>query len=987
LLYDYFHQLFAQVTNPPLDAIREEIVTSLDCYLGAQGNLLEEGKGQFELLHVPAPVLSEAEFSRVKAFANERNQSAELSITYEAGQSLELVMEHLCAKAEKLVREGKRFLVLSDREITAERWPIPSLLAVSAIHHRLVSTKLRTQVSIALDSGDPREVHHFAALLGYGADVICPYLAFASLRELSRLELLEKPIDEATKHYLKASNKGVLKVMSKMGISTLQSYRGAQIFEAVGLSERVIQRFFPGTVCRTGGLELSDMEREIADRQTFANSEALATSAKLAVGGLYQFRRDGEVHVLNPTTVNLLQQAVKSGNMDDYDRYAESINGADVRRFNLRSLLRFKSDRPSVPLSEVEPWTQIVKRFKTGAMSYGSLSGPVHEAMAIAMNRLGGKSNSGEGGEDSARYIPDANGDSRCSAIKQIASGRFGVTSHYLVNAIELQIKMAQGAKPGEGGQLPAEKVYPWVAKVRMSTPHVQLISPPPHHDIYSIEDLAQLIHDLKCVNPRAAISVKLVSEAGVGTVAAGVAKAKADGILISGWDGGTGASPLTGMKHTGMPWELGLAEAHQTLRRNGLRDRVRLECDGKLLTGRDVAIACLLGAEEFSFGTAPLIALGCVMARVCHLNTCPKGVATQDPKLVAKFKGTPELVINFMRFVAEDLRRIMANLGYRTVEAMVGQVGALDTRDVSGNPRLRGIDLRALLSQPYAGPQHYGQAQDHALEHSLDNELIAKASKALENGEAVRVEVPIKNIHRSVGAMLGGEISRRYGADGLPENTIHFKCVGSGGQSFGAFAPKGLTLEVEGDANDYFGKGLSGGRLVVYPSRKADFTPSKNIVIGNVALYGATGGELFVRGIAGERFAVRNSGAVAVVEGVGDHGCEYMTGGRVVVIGATGRNFAAGMSGGVAYVYDPDGAFDRNCNKELVDVEPLASETEIALMRELLEKHAKLTGSDTAKALLSSWTETVARFKRVMPREYRKALEAAAKAESTPVL
>ena len=977
LLYDYFHQKFAQVTNPPLDAIREEIVTSLDCYLGTQGNLLEPKEAQFHLLHLPGPVISEEMLARLCAYAGERGQGAKAAITYPRGSSLEAAIEQLCAQVEGFVRNGKTFIVLSDRDAGSDRWPIPALLAVSAVHHHLVRARLRTRAALVLDSGDPREVHHFAALLGYGVDAVCPYLAFATLRELARIgQFVEKEDPEVCAHFIKAVHKGILKVMSKMGISTLQSYRGAQIFEAVGLSERVVERFFAGTLSRVGGLELSDLENEIADRQAYARSLDVSEAGKLAVGGLYQFKREGEAHQLNPATINLLQQAVRTNDRDLYNRYAEAVVGEQAKRFALRSLLRLRSNRPPVSLQEVEPWTSIVRRFKTGAMSYGSLSAPAHEALAIAMNRIGGKSNCGEGGEDPARFIPEPNGDSRCSAIKQIASGRFGVTSHYLVNAAELQIKMAQGAKPGEGGQLPAEKVYPWIAKVRMSTPHVQLISPPPHHDIYSIEDLAQLIFDLKSVNPAAAVSVKLVAEAGVGTVAAGVAKAKADGILISGWDGGTGASALTGMKHAGMPWEMGLAEAHQTLRINGLRDRVRLECDGKLLTGRDVAIACLLGAEEFGFGTAPLIALGCVMARVCHLNTCPKGIATQDPKLIAKFRGSPEHVINFMRFVAEDLRQIMANLGFRTIDEMVGHMEVLDTKDVSSNPRLRGLDLRPLLANDQTGPMRFSRPQSHELEKSLDNVLIERCNHALEKREPISFEIPVRNIHRSLGAMLGGEISRRWGAEGLPDETIHIKCIGSGGQSFGAFIPHGLTLEVEGDANDYLGKGLSGGRLIVYPSSKASFVAAQNVVIGNVALYGATGGECFVRGLAGERFAVRNSGAVAVVEGLGDHGCEYMTGGRVVVLGQTGRNFAAGMSGGIAYVYDPENTFVPNCNTELVDCEHLEDGDEIQWLKALLQRHAQLTGSTQASALLEDWEETVSSFKRVIPHGYRKALE-----------
>ncbi|MDD4101297.1 MAG: glutamate synthase large subunit [Kiritimatiellae bacterium] len=982
LFFDYFHQLFAQVTNPPLDAIREELVTALVSYIGKQENLLAETPRHCSMLRVSQPLISEAELAKIIAADNDVIRCQVLPMLFEAagnGAALATALDELCGAAEDAVKQGKTFLVLSDRAADAERAPIPSLLAVAAVHHHLVRQQLRAHVALAADTGDPREVHHFATLLGFGADVVCPYMAFAALRDLCGRKLyLDNDAEEACRLFIKAVSKGLLKVMSKMGISTLQSYRGAQIFEILGLNAEVASRYFAGTVSRVQGIGLKEISAEALCNHAACFTPPIAGSNDLPPGGIYQWRRDGESHLYNPATIALLQQAVQHDDADIFRQYVERVCGEQSDICTLRGLMRFKKAVRPVPLEEVEPWTEIVKRFKTGAMSYGSISRQAHETLAIAMNRIGGSSNSGEGGEASERYRPDPEGNWRISMIKQVASGRFGVTSHYLVNARELQIKMAQGAKPGEGGQLPAEKVFPWIAATRFSTPYVQLISPPPHHDIYSIEDLAQLIHDLKNANPEARISVKLVSEAGVGTVAAGVAKGKADLILISGWDGGTGASPMTSVKHAGLPWELGLAEAHQTLLRNRLRSRVRLECDGKLMCGRDVAVACLLGAEEFGFATAPLVAMGCVMMRVCHLNTCPQGIATQDPRLSAKFKGQPEYVVNFMRFMAEDFRRVMAELGFRSVDEMVGRSDLLEMGDAGELWKAKGLDYSAILqhvpSEP--GERRCTQTQDHDILETLDRKLIKLAEPALEGGEPISLDIEVRNVQRTIGTMLSSVISRKYGAEGLPEDTIRINCRGTCGQSFGAFGARGLTLGVEGDANDYFGKGLSGGKLIIYPPRTAAFKAEDNIIVGNVALYGATQGAAYIRGLAGERFCVRNSGVTAVVEGVGDHGCEYMTGGRVLVLGPTGRNFAAGMSGGIAYVLDEQGIFAGNrCNRELVDLEPLSEQSDMDEVQSLLRRHLDYTGSAVAQRVLKEWYQLLAKFVKVMPRDYKRAL------------
>jgi len=983
LFFDYFHQLFAQVTNPPLDAIREELVTSLQSYLGKQGNMLSESPELCKLLRVKQPVISEAELEKIRASKSGVVNSVELSTLFDAkgdGPALEQALASICAQAEEAVAKGKTFLILSDRGANEALAPIPSLLAVSALHQHLVGQQLRAHVALVVDSGEPREVHHFATLIGFGADVVCPYLAFATLRDLCARKLyLECEPEQACYHFIKAVGKGLLKVMSKMGISTLQSYRGAQIFEILGLNSDVTSRYFAGTVSRVQGVGLSQIAEEALRNHASGFEPLVPGEASLPAGGIYQWRRDGESHLYNPATISLLQQAVQKDDEALYRKYVDRICGDQAGLFTLRGLFKFKKAEKPVPLDEVEPWTSIVKRFKTGAMSYGSISRQAHETLAIAMNRIGGCSNSGEGGEAVERFRPDPQGNWRISMIKQVASGRFGVTSHYLVNARELQIKMAQGAKPGEGGQLPAEKVYPWIAATRMSTPYVQLISPPPHHDIYSIEDLAQLIHDLKNSNPDARISVKLVSEAGVGTVAAGVAKGKADLILISGWDGGTGASPMTSVKHAGLPWELGLAEAHQTLLLNKLRSRVRLECDGKLMCGRDVAVACLLGAEEFGFATAPLVTMGCVMMRVCHLNTCPQGIATQDPRLSKKFKGKPEYVVNFMKFIAEDLRRVMAELGFRTLDEMVGRTDMIEMQDAIQHWKAKGLDYSSILRHvdSEADERRCTQKQDHCISDTLDRKLIQMAESALEGGAPVKFSVDIRNVNRTIGTMLSSVISKKYGASGLPEDTVHISCKGSCGQSFGAFGAHGLTLVVEGDANDYFGKGLSGGKLILFPPKKATFVAEQNIIVGNVAFYGATQGEAYIRGVAGERFCVRNSGVSTVVEGVGDHGCEYMTGGRVVVLGPTGRNFAAGMSGGIAYVLDESGVFAaKRCNREMVDLEELSDPAEVEQVLTLIRRHAEYTGSPVAQRVINEWQQLRPKFVKIMPRDYKRALE-----------
>ena len=984
LLYSYFKQLFAQVTNPPLDAIREELVTSLGTSIGGTCNLLNETPEHCHQLKLYQPILTNEDLERIREVEDLAISSITLPAVFnpaDGGKGLEFAMDSLCHAAEAAILGGHEIIILSDREAARDKAPIPALLACAGVHHHLIQTGLRQRCGLVIESGEPREVHHFATLFGYGASAVNPYLAFATLRDMVDQKMLDVDFPTAKKNYIKAVNKGILKVMSKMGISTLQSYKGAQQFEAVGLSSAVVDKYFTWTASRIEGSTIDTIAKEVAMRHERAYPPSKAAGAmEIEVGGVYQWRRTGERHILNPLVIAKLQQASREKKPATYEDYAKLVNDQANALCTLRGLLDFKPASAPIPLDEVEPWTEIVKRFKTGAMSYGSISKEAHENLAIAMNRIGGKSNSGEGGEDAERYTPDANGDLRSSAIKQVASGRFGVTSHYLANARELQIKMAQGAKPGEGGQLPAEKVYPWIAKTRHSTPYVQLISPPPHHDIYSIEDLAQLIHDLKNSNPGARISVKLVSEIGVGTVAAGVSKGKADVVLISGYDGGTGASPETSLKHAGLPWELGLAETHQTLVLNDLRSRIVVECDGKLLTGRDVAIACLLGAEEFGFSTAPLITSGCIMMRVCHLNTCPVGIATQDPELRAKFSGKPEYVINFFYFVAEELRKIMAQLGFRTINEMVGQVDRLEVRKAIEHWKARGLDLSSILHKPKA-PASVGlfcsQKQNHNLDKALDHELIAKSKPALEHGKKVEFEQRIRNVNRTVGTMLSYEISKKYGENGLPDDTIIIHAKGSGGQSFGAFCAPGITFDVEGDANDYFGKGLSGAKLIIKPPKTSSFVPEDNILIGNVALYGAIKGEAYIRGLAGERFAVRNSGAKAVVEGVGDHGCEYMTGGRVVVLGRTGRNFAAGMSGGVAYVLDEQGDFAKNrCNMELVGLEALTDERESEEVRALIEKHQRYTGSSVAQRVLNYWEALRPKFVKVMPTDYKKALE-----------
>ena len=979
LLYNYFKQLFAQVTNPPIDSIREEIITSYETALGPERNLLDPQPESCRQIKLDMPILTNEELEQLQHIDHPYFRTETLPILFppnSGGEGLTAAMTELCHRADAAIASGVNLLILSDRGVNRAHAPIPALLAVAGLHHHLIREGARTRVGLILESGEPREIHHFALLLGYGVSAINPYLAFETLDDMIHQGMLVNTTSQkALAKYVKAAVKGVVKTMSKMGISTIQSYRGAQIFEAVGLHSSVIDRYFTWTASRVQGIGIDEIARETLMRHRHAFPLVNKTdSAVLRSGGDYQWRKDGEAHLFNPQTVHTLQQACRTGDYDLFREYSRLIDDQTTRLYTLRGLLNFK-ERAPIPLDEVEPVDAIVRRFKTGAMSYGSISREAHEALAIAMNRLGGKSNTGEGGEDPARFIRDANGDSRCSAIKQVASGRFGVTSEYLVNAIELQIKMAQGAKPGEGGQLPGPKVYPWIARVRHSTPGVGLISPPPHHDIYSIEDLAELIHDLKNANRNARISVKLVSEVGVGTIAAGVAKAHADVILVSGYDGGTGASPRSSIRHAGLPWELGTAETHQTLLLNDLRSRVVLETDGKLLTGRDVVIGALLGAEEFGFATAPLIVLGCVMMRVCHLDTCPVGVATQNPLLRECFTGDPAHVVNFMRFIAQEVREWMAQLGFRKLTELVGRTDVLESTSATRHWKAAGLDLSCLLHQPQVGPEvgHYCRLpQDHGLDNSLDiRTLLALCAPALERGERVQADVPIRNVNRVVGAIVGSEVTRKYGAEGLPDDTISLKFTGSAGQSFGAFVPRGMTLMLEGDANDYFGKGLSGGKLIVYPSAEAGFVAEENVIIGNVALYGATSGEAYVRGMAGERFCVRNSGIHAVVEAIGDHGCEYMTGGRVVVLGPTGRNFAAGMSGGIAYVLDNLGDFPTRCNRQQVELLPLSESDEAEEVREMILCHARYTGSNVAWAILSHWAEIRPKFIKVLPNDY----------------
>ena len=980
LLFDYFVQRFAQVTNPPLDAIREALVTSMASTIGPEANLLDTDPDACRQIRIPTPVIHNDHVARLRHLPHTSAfRSTTLPTLYDAkggGRGLAAAMDTLCAAASRAVRDGYGVIVLSDRGVDARHAPIPSMMAVAGVHHHLVREGTRTQCGLVIETGEAREVHHIALLMGYGAGAVNPYLAFESLHDLRRQGLLPGLSDEeAMARYIKALNKGVLKVMSKMGISTLQSYCGAQIFEAIGLDQSLVDTYFTGTTSHLGGADLDVVAEEVRRRHARAFGPAHDAHTELDSGGEYQWRRDGEPHLFNPETVFRLQHATRTGQYDIFRDYTRRIDSQERSRSTLRSLLGPVPAGPPVPLDEVEPVDALLHRFSTGAMSFGSISQEAHETLAIAMNRMGARSNSGEGGEDAARNRPDARGDSRRSRIRQVASGRFGVTSDYLVHADDIQIKMAQGAKPGEGGQLPGHKVYPWVARVRHSTPGVGLISPPPHHDIYSIEDLAQLIADLQQANPRARIHVKLVAQSGIGTVAAGVAKAHADVILISGHDGGTGAAPLTSLKHAGVPWELGLAEAQQVLMLNGLRDRVTLQVDGQLKTGRDVLIAALLGAEEFGFATAPLVVMGCVMMRVCHLNTCPVGIATQDPELRRKFTGTPELVQTFFRFIAEEVREGMAALGFRSLDEMIGRTDCLRHVPDESHWKAAHLDLSPLLHR-VEGPRH-GRVgttvarQLHAM-GALDARLVAGAGPALEHGTAVVFRDTIRNTDRTTGTRLGYEVTRRHGAQGLPDGTIDIRLSGTAGQSFGAFLPHGITLALEGDANDFVGKGLSGGQLIVAPSPRATTPAEDNVIIGNVALYGATSGRAFIRGLAGERFAVRNSGAHAVVEGVGDHGCEYMTGGAVVVLGPTGRNFAAGMSGGVAFVYDPARTLTARCNHELVALEPVSSPDDLETLTQLVTAHHTLTGSALAGRLLHDWPVTLSHFVLVIPREFK---------------
>ena len=980
LLYDYFQQLFAQVTNPPIDSIREEIITSPITTIGAERNLLDPQPESCHLIKLNSPILTNAQLARLQG--NSEFKTVTIPILFDPTSGVEgmrSTIEAICQEVDEAILAGASIIILSDRGIDKNHAPIPSLLAVAGLHHHLIRQGTRTRVGLVLESGEPREVHHYALLLGYGCGAINPYLAFATLGSMIEEGLLVG-VDHQTacKNYIKAATKGVIKVASKIGISTLQSYRGAQIFEAIGLNRSVVDRYFTWTASRIEGADLAIIAKESLLRHGHAFPDRDVNVHTLDIGGEYQWRKDGEAHLFSPETIHTLQQAVKLGKYDLFKKYSQLVNQQNQKFFTLRGLLTFKN-RESIPIEEVEPIEAIMKRFKTGAMSYGSISKEAHESLAIAMNRIGGKSNTGEGGEDSERYTwTNEQGDSKNSAIKQVASGRFGVTSLYLSQARELQIKMAQGAKPGEGGQLPGKKVYPWIAKVRHSTPGVGLISPPPHHDIYSIEDLAELIHDLKNANRAARVSVKLVSEVGVGTIAAGVAKAHADVVLISGFDGGTGASPQTSIKHAGLPWELGLAETHQTLVLNNLRSRIAVETDGQMKTGRDVVVATLLGAEEFGFSTAPLVTLGCIMMRVCHLNTCPAGVATQDPLLRKNFIGDPEYTVNFMKFIAQEVREIMAELGFRTLNEMVGRTDVLEPKQAVEHWKAKGIDLTPILYQPEVDAEvgRYCQIpQDHGLDKCLDITVLLDLCKdAIEKGEKVKATLPIKNINRVVGTILGNEITKRHW-EGLPEDTVHLHFQGSAGQSFGAFVPKGVTLELEGDANDYVGKGLSGGKIIVYPPKGSTFVAEENIIIGNVALYGATSGEVYISGVAGERFCVRNSGVNTVVESVGDHACEYMTGGKVVVLGPTGRNFAAGMSGGVAYVLDESGDFATRCNTQMVALEALEGE-EIDDLRELIQRHADYTQSQKAAMVLANWSEMLPKFVKVMPKDYKRMLQ-----------
>ena len=983
LIYNYFKQLFAQVTNPPLDGIREELITDISLTLGSDHNIFDFNELHCRKLKIQNPVISKEDLDKIKNYDSSPDYKVtSIPILYEVNKGnngLEDALESMLNQASKAIDEGTNIIILSDRNISKDMAPIPAVLACSYVNSGLQRLKKRSKLSVIIESAEPREVHHFALLFGFGASAINPYLVNEIIAEqIIEHDITEFTTEQAISNYNKAVGKGILKVMNKIGISTLNSYRGSQLFECIGINTKVVEKYFPNTATRIQGIGLYEIEKEIAKRHQKAfNTHEVAANLDLEMGGEYRWRRDGEKHMFNPLTIAKLQQSVRNNEPESYKEFAAMVNEQSANLMTIRGLFEFSNYDP-IPLEEVEPWTEIVKRFKTGAMSYGSISKEAHENLAIAMNRIGGKSNSGEGGEDAERFYKNQNGDWKNSAIKQVASGRFGVTSNFLTNATEIQIKMAQGAKPGEGGQLPGPKVNPSIAKTRNSTPYVGLISPPPHHDIYSIEDLSQLIYDLKSANREARINVKLVSEVGVGTVAAGVSKAKADVVLISGFDGGTGASPLTSLKHAGLPWELGVAEAQQTLVLNDLRNRIVLECDGQLKTGRDVAVACLLGAEEFGFATAPLVASGCIMMRVCHLNTCPVGIATQNPELRKKFNGKPEHVVNYMYFVAQELREIMAQLGFRTINEMVGQVQKLDRKKAIEHYKANGIDLTPILYKVDvpAGTKFYNtQKQEHHIEDSIEFDIIAKAHPALFRKEKISIDYPITNLDRAVGAITSNEISKIYGAEGLPENTLKLNFTGSAGQSFGAFSTKGITMIVNGNTNDYLGKGLSGAKLIIKVPDKATFKPEENVITGNVTLYGATSGEAYINGKAGERFCVRNSGAKAVVEGIGDHGCEYMTGGIAVILGEVGRNFGAGMSGGIAYIFDEKNTFEKKCNKLALNLLPVDEDKDIAELRALIENHYNATLSPLAQRILEKWEDNLPKFIKIFPEEYKQAL------------
>jgi glutamate synthase domain-containing protein 2/glutamate synthase domain-containing protein 1/glutamate synthase domain-containing protein 3 len=995
LLYNYFKQLFAQVTNPAIDSIREEAVMSTEGTLGPEGNLLEETPEQCHQLKLPHPIIGNKDLAKIRVINEGRLKAVTIPMLFKKSKGadgLEPALVQLCQEASKAIRHGATILILSDRGMDENNVPIPALLATAAVHHHLIREGTRTKVGIAVETGEARELHHFALLIGYGAGAINPYGALETIGDMLKQGLLPKDLSQeyAFKNYIKSTRKGLLKIIAKMGISTIQSYRGAQIFEAVGLNPSVVDKYFTWTASRIAGIGLETIAEECLVRHRLAWPEVAGGVDDYDVGGVYQWRKDGEYHMVNPNTIHKLQYATRTNNRQAFKEFSKLFDDRNHNLATLRGLMKIKFAEKPIPIEQVEPVSAIVKRFCTGAMSFGSISREAHEALAIAMNRLGGRSNTGEGGEDAGRFKADANGDLKRSKIKQVASGRFGVTSHFLVNADEIQIKISQGAKPGEGGQLHGAKVTDEIASVRHSIPGVTLISPPPHHDIYSIEDLAQLIFDLKNANPRADVSVKLVSEVGVGTVAAGVAKGKADLVLIAGHEGGTGASPLTSIKYAGLPWELGLAETQQVLVMNDLRGRIRVQTDGQVKTARDCMVAFLLGADEIGFSTAPLVTLGCIMMRVCHLNTCPVGIATQDAELRKKFTGKPEYVVNFFTLLAEEIRELMAKLGVKTIEEIVGHAEKLDMEPAVDHWKAKGVDLSGLLYRPDTDGNvaiHHVTKQDHGLETALDYKMIALAKSALQSKKPVKMELAIKNVNRTVGAILSSEVSRAFEAEGLPADTIHCKLNGSAGQSFGAFLAPGITLELEGDGNDYVGKGLSGGRIVVYPPKVSTFVAEENMIVGNVVLYGAIKGDAFFRGMAGERFAVRNSGARTVVESIGDHGCEYMTGGLVVVLGATGRNFAAGMSGGIAYVLDVDGQFKSRCNLAMVDLEPVVEKDDVIILKDLIQKHFDYTGSVVAKNILDSWEKTLSRFVKVYPKEYRRALSEMAAKKSGAVV